>query len=130
MDTWNSDILSSLYTLLLGNNPLRVLRLEPGARSSPIICQLISTHLDATDNVFIATSYTWGSLEDPQQIQCNGCTMTVQRNAFDLLTDLRLPGQSRTIWIDAICINQGDLSERSEQVQMMHMIFIGVPKVS
>lgn len=109
MDTWNSDILSSLYTPLLGNNPLRVLRLEPGARSSPIICQLISTHLDATDNVFIATSYTWGSLEDPQQIQCNGCTMTVQRNAFDLLTDLRLPGQSRTIWIDAICINQGDL---------------------
>ncbi|KAM0414717.1 hypothetical protein ACHAPT_013434 [Fusarium lateritium] len=123
MDTWNYSSLPSLYTPLLGNNPLRVLRLEPGARCDSIICQLIPTDLDAVDNPFIATSYTWGSLQDPQQIQCNGCAMTVQKNAFDLLTDLRLPDQPRTIWIDAICINQGDVSERSEQVQMMHMIY-------
>ncbi|RSL46492.1 hypothetical protein CEP54_013834 [Fusarium duplospermum] len=123
MDTWNNAILSSLYSPLLGKNPLRVLRLEPGTRSDPIICQLIPTYLDAIDNAFIAMSYTWGSLQDPQKIQCNGYTMTVQQNAFDLLNDLRLPGQPRTIWIDAICINQGDVSERSEQVQMMHMIY-------
>ncbi|KAJ4319456.1 hypothetical protein N0V84_006359 [Fusarium piperis] len=113
MDTWNNAILSSLYSPLQGRNPLRVLRLEPGARSEPIICQLIPTNLEKVDNAFFATSYTWGPLQDPQQIQCNSLTMTVQKNAFDLLADLRLQDQQpRPIWIDAICINQGDLSER------------------
>lgn len=30
---------------------------------------------------------------------------------------------SQTIWIDAICINQADLEEKSKQVSMMHQIY-------
>ena len=39
------------------------------------------------------------------------------------LSFLRSPLSTRTIWIDAICINQSDLSEKSQQVQRMRDIY-------
>ncbi|KAM5344460.1 hypothetical protein ACJ41O_012996 [Fusarium nematophilum] len=123
MDHWNSAISSLLYSPLTGEDPLRLLQIHPGQRSDPISCHLIPTHLDDVDKTYIATSYTWGSPENPPQIECNGLSMKIQQNAFDMMTDLRLPDQPRTVWVDAICINQGDINERSEQVRIMHKIY-------
>ena len=39
------------------------------------------------------------------------------------LHHLRQPDQSRYLWIDAICINQEDLDERSQQVGLMRQIY-------
>jgi hypothetical protein len=36
---------------------------------------------------------------------------------------LRLPDGPRRLWVDAICINQGDTPEREAQVSIMHRIF-------
>jgi hypothetical protein len=36
---------------------------------------------------------------------------------------LRLEGEERLVWIDAICVNQGALDERSHQVQLMKDIY-------
>ena len=36
---------------------------------------------------------------------------------------MRWKSCSRTLWIDAVCINQGDLDERAQQVAMMGMIY-------
>ena len=36
---------------------------------------------------------------------------------------MRLPHKSRVVWIDAICINQTDIEERSQQVEMMGLIY-------
>jgi hypothetical protein len=50
-----------------------------------------------------------------QPIFCDGSTMTVQSNLYEALLCLRrLPPAD--YWIDAFCINQEDLTERSEQV--------------
>jgi hypothetical protein len=35
----------------------------------------------------------------------------------------------RTIWIDAICINQQDISERTQQVQFMRCIYENAEQV-
>lgn len=43
---------------------------------------------------------------------------------------LRLPNQGRTLWIDAICIDQNDPSERNHQVQMMSRIYTRSQEVS
>ncbi|KAJ3529112.1 hypothetical protein NM208_g9908 [Fusarium decemcellulare] len=123
MDVWNLPISSLLYSPLVGDDPLRLLRLKPGQRSDPIVCELVPTRLDEVDKTYLATSYTWGSPENPQHITCNGQNMKIQRNAFDMLNDLRLPGEPRLVWIDAICINQSDLDERSAQVSIMHKIY-------
>jgi hypothetical protein len=34
------------------------------------------------------------------------------------------PPQQKMIWIDALCINQGDLSERDQQVRLMAEIYV------
>jgi hypothetical protein len=41
----------------------------------------------------------------------------------DALRHLRLLGRDRRLWIDAICINQQDLTERREQVGYMRQIY-------
>ena len=47
----------------------------------------------------------------------------VTPNLHSALEQLRLPDQSRVLWIDAICINQGDTSERNQQVSYMAEIY-------
>ncbi|KAL2210017.1 hypothetical protein CC79DRAFT_1330437 [Sarocladium strictum] len=123
METWNQNVAADLYAPLQGTLPLRILKVHPGTGDDPIQCDLIPTHLDIVAGAYDATSYTWGSPENPQSIQCNGLTLKVQRNAFDMLMDLRAPDRSRTVWIDAICINQGDIPERGQQVSFMHRIY-------
>lgn len=55
--------------------------------------------------------------------------MVVPRNVFFALQYLRHEGNTRTLWIDAICINQEDLDERSEQVVHMLQIYKNASRV-
>ncbi|KAK0610839.1 heterokaryon incompatibility, partial [Immersiella caudata] len=47
----------------------------------------------------------------------------VTRNCFNALKSLRRPDTPRSLWIDAICINQHDVAERSAQVQIMNSVY-------
>ncbi|RYP43865.1 hypothetical protein DL768_009613 [Monosporascus sp. mg162] len=129
MEFWNADIVSLLYRPLEGHQPLRLLRLEAGRQGEAIACELVPTTLGDATGQYEATSYRWGSPEDPQTITCNGAHMKIQRNAFSMLEGLRLPDRPRTIWIDAICIDQSNLDERAAQVSMMGEIYRGARKV-
>ena len=46
-----------------------------------------------------------------------------RRNLAEVLPYLRYEYRIRTLWIDAICINQQDLRERSSQVKIMGDIY-------
>jgi hypothetical protein len=72
-------------------------------------------------------SYTWGS---PGKTDCvavrtsNGLrALSISHNLTTALRHLRDNDQPSTFWIDAICINQDDLDERSEQVGKTRAIF-------
>lgn len=45
------------------------------------------------------------------------------KNLADALSFLRDEGSARTLWIDALCINQTDLVEKGQQVRKMHRIY-------
>jgi hypothetical protein len=45
------------------------------------------------------------------------------------LDNLRSRTEVRTLWADAICINQADTSEREQQVQLMHKIYTNAQNV-
>ncbi|ENH70979.1 hypothetical protein FOC1_g10008350 [Fusarium oxysporum f. sp. cubense race 1] len=49
--------------------------------------------------------------------------LPITRNCHQALSRLRRKTGSLLIWVDAVCINQSDLGERSEQVAMMGTIF-------
>ncbi|KAI1120026.1 heterokaryon incompatibility protein-domain-containing protein [Nemania abortiva] len=76
-----------------------------------------------------ALSYCWGipdrhhtGTEQPRHLM-------VRQNLSEALTWLRHPSQSRPIWIDAICINQSDKKEVSQQVARMGQIYASALKV-
>lgn len=70
-----------------------------------------------------ALSYTWGSPSDKVLISVNDRPFEVTRNLFSALLRLRYVDRRRTLWIDAICIDQSNLGERSVQVQQMPLIY-------
>ncbi|GIZ46884.1 hypothetical protein CKM354_000999000 [Cercospora kikuchii] len=76
-----------------------------------------------------ALSYTWGTSQKGRTV-CyrsgrNGrTTVPVTDNLFKALRGLRpRRGKPRIIWIDALCINQADLQERSAQVRFMPDVY-------
>ena len=58
-------------------------------------------------------------------ILVNGEHFQVRENLFHFLKAFRSRYQSQVIWLDAICINQDDVQERSHQVQTMRRIYCG-----
>lgn len=70
-------------------------------------------------------SYTWGSQDRPRQIFINGLLFFVTESVFGALSTLRDPKKVRTLWIDQLCINQDDDTERGRQVNLMHHIYRG-----
>ncbi|KAI1419424.1 hypothetical protein F5Y12DRAFT_778060 [Xylaria sp. FL1777] len=123
MDKWNSEIASFLYQPLKGDLPFRLLLIRPGKREDPLKTELIHTTLEEARGCYDATSYTWGSPENPESISCGAAQLWVQRNAFHMILDLRKPDEPRNVWIDAVCINQCSLDERAAQVAVMHHIY-------
>ena len=80
-----------------------------------------------------ALSWCWGSepAEYAVMIQQNGKTYkkAVKRELALALKYLRLPSRDRTLWIDAICIDQNDPTERNHQVQMMSRLYTRAQQV-
>jgi hypothetical protein len=44
-------------------------------------------------------------------------------NRYNAISQLQLQEQERTLWVDAICINQADDDERTHQVSQMQLIY-------
>jgi hypothetical protein len=106
---------------------IRLLYLLPGPFSSPIRVILESTPFSPEASPqFETLSYTWGSAENPIDIFVGSSgyhTLAVTQNLAEALPYLRLEDRSRTLWIDAICVNQSDIAERTSQVKRMADIY-------
>ncbi|KAI3324016.1 heterokaryon incompatibility protein-domain-containing protein [Xylariaceae sp. AK1471] len=117
----------------------RVLIIEPGTCDDPMRCTLepmeilgIREQNESTlakRPLFEALSYTWGNATTCRTIECNGKDFGVTHNLFDALINIRLSDKSRKIWIDALCINQENNTERSQQVQYMYRIYRAATQV-
>ncbi|KAK0662532.1 heterokaryon incompatibility protein 6, OR allele [Cercophora samala] len=102
---------------------IRLLRLLPGSRQDDIKCDLYVTELAAAVDHYEALSYVWGDVSPTTPIQVNGGTLQIGLNLRSALLNLRLADEPRTLWIDAICINQQDYDEKPGQINMMGQIY-------
>ncbi|KAH8589519.1 heterokaryon incompatibility protein-domain-containing protein, partial [Bisporella sp. PMI_857] len=108
----------------------RLLMLQPSRDySEPVHCYLVTHPLRACGK-YEALSYVWGDALDRERIWCNETEFLVTRNLHFALQYLRYRNVPRRLWIDAICINQDDISERSQQVAIMHLIYHGARRVA
>ncbi|KAH7232861.1 heterokaryon incompatibility protein-domain-containing protein, partial [Fusarium tricinctum] len=114
----------------LAGPAIRLLRLLKGD-DDPIQCQLFESKLTSPEYVrdYAALSYTWGSTSRPCDIMINGSKMTVTKNVYLALRDLRYKEKDRVLWIDALCIDQNNDAERGEQVQQMGSIYSEAERV-
>jgi len=81
---------------------------------------------------FVALSYVWGDPTDTTPITINGAFFRVTRNLHRALRQLRECMTDSAVqelmgwpylWVDAICINQSDMVEKSRQVPRMRDIY-------
>jgi hypothetical protein len=103
---------------------IRLLRLYGGASNAPLQGRLI---LSDGKETYEALSYA-GEPEEgnsPISIISAGSTYTlaIKPNLEAALRQLRFPDRYRLLWIDSICINQEDLSEKNFHIQRMGSIF-------
>ncbi|KAF8189754.1 heterokaryon incompatibility protein-domain-containing protein [Pholiota molesta] len=139
-----SDI--SLYIHLdLNQNFIRLLLLNPGHSSEDIDCTLAEVNLDSNPE-YTALSYTWGppirrsaslwTLRGIRQylrertertrhstIILDGRRVPVTPNLESALLHLRKPDTPLLLWVDAVCINQDDLEEKTHEVGLMRQIY-------
>lgn len=116
---------------------IRVLTLLPGRDDDALKGYLRTVSIDCDPiPAYEALSYVWGSTEHMATMAIRNETasessnedqvfssIAITQNLLIALPYLRYPDKLRHLWIDALCINQKDLAERSSQVQRMHDIF-------
>jgi hypothetical protein len=107
---------------LLEGHIVRLLELAPGARDDAVVMRLFPTELEhALD--FEALSYVWGDPGVTVPVTCSGLSFGVTVNLHAALVRTRYTDRVRTLWADAICINQGHVKERSHHVAFMNLIY-------
>jgi hypothetical protein len=112
------------YTL---GQEIRLIELLPGIPSDNIRCNIIHVNLD-DDPKFEAVSYTWATEDGDDTLSRHiyapgGTTIRVTVNCLSTLRQLRKVSNPRLLWIDAVCIDQTNPSERNHQVRMMTQIY-------
>lgn len=108
-----------------GRPKIRILSLYPGSHGDQLEAQLRFHELGNEPGGYAALSYTWGNqTRNPgETIRVNGHTIQLARNLYAALLQLRRARQPRHLWIDALCINQEDVSEKHQQVKLMQQIY-------
>ncbi|VUC35617.1 unnamed protein product [Clonostachys rosea] len=120
---------------LASKSHIRVLKVLPSLRASEVVeCQLLQVELHGSRPSYDAISYHWqiprkdaSNDYEPQTriIMINGFQYKVFPNVLSILKDVRNWVFPRYIWIDSICIDQGNIAEKEIQVAMMRQIYEG-----
>ncbi|KAK7942521.1 HET-domain-containing protein [Apiospora aurea] len=116
----------------------RVIEIQPGERNAPINVRLVTTNLQDCAP-YEALSYAWGDLTQTESIEVvtttldNGdnpsAPLSVTISCADALRRLRCRKAPRSLWVDAICINQTRVPERNHQLLLMPRIYSGASRV-
>jgi hypothetical protein len=123
VDVRSLAINAKFYRQQVGDGQVRILTVQPGSHLDPISCTMREIKTKNAPS-YDAVSYCWTHGVDLFPITVNGFDdFRVPANLIACLRRVRNIESERHVWIDAICINQGDETEKSEQVQQMPKIY-------
>jgi hypothetical protein len=101
---------------------IRLVILQPGKKYESVHCDLITVP-SISAKPFEALSYCWGRTNVTNTIFVHGKSLQISPNLEQALRHLRMRNSQRSLWIDAICINQTDIPEKNKQVPKMRQIY-------
>ncbi|KAK8084017.1 hypothetical protein PG996_002798 [Apiospora saccharicola] len=101
------------------HDAIRLLRLCKDDFGTSIRCEIFEAFIDDNQRLpYEALSYVWGlgGSKPWLAVTINGHDVTVTDNLFGALYNLRQSDHDRILWVDALCINQGDNKEKGHQL--------------
>jgi hypothetical protein len=107
----------------------RLLRLFPGGWETKLECSLERQILEFKTSSYEALSYAWGDSTPSCMIVLNKNEFYVTTNLHLALRNLKHEKEERVLWVDAICINQACLPEKTQQVSQMRNIYQAAERV-
>lgn len=116
------------YEALHSRTMIRLLKIQAREKElSGISCDIITAELDLAPH-YDAVSYVWGKSESSGAIMIgiekNSC-IPITKNASRVLASITPLRGTRYIWIDSICIDQSNTSEKEVQIPLMSKIYAG-----
>lgn len=117
------------YPPLSGKDLFRVLHLRPTNESTDTLDFTLEEARYEQPPQYTAISYTWDNQSFDTDARCNGALFKVTRNCRNILRCLRRHGETVTIWLDQICINQSSDDDKSVHVARMDEIYENCSKV-
>jgi hypothetical protein len=137
-----------VYSPLTDLDDIRLLVIRPADKTShPLYCELVlSTNKPDPLHPYEALSYMWGTEDATEEIKIFHPTLSgvfitagpgprrtllgrlwasffVRPNLYAALVHLRDKKKNVVVWVDALCIDQTNIAERSEQVTKMADIY-------
>lgn len=116
------------YAPLPAGEHIRILTVHPSpSYEDPVQCDLQILRLNAPGD-YAALSYSWakdttGDASLSHSIDVSAKQMKVTQNLFECLKRLRRQASKFRLWVDAVCINQMDVQEKTEQVDRMSKVY-------
>lgn len=134
---------SGLYQPITDEYEIRVLEIKPGKSSDQLKGSLhhVSVEFgtiqylkssqrhalsmkDLTVPIsYTALSYTWGKPEFDAKFECDGHVKMITRSLESALRHFRQEDRGVVLWVDQICIDQGNNEEKGQQVPLMSKIY-------
>lgn len=109
----------------LPEDHVRLFMLFPGESGAPLKGAIYSVPFDDA-GIYRTLSYVWGD-EDQQRhplVTPDG-SIQITNTLKTCLEKLRMRKISITLWVDALCINQAEPVEKSQQIRLLPEIFQG-----
>lgn len=123
----NSKACVVLHPLPWEIRTIRIITIQPGFPGDPIICDLHIGSFEAEN--YEALSYVWGPANFTRKILISGKPVYVTNHLYHAMKHLRQRDKPRSIWIDALCIDQNDPDDRARQVSQMRQIYESATRV-
>ena len=121
--TMGTEAVYSQAPLVAERREIRILVLAPGTGNDDLRGELIVESLDYDDLHYTALSYTWSGSIGEHFITIGSAPHDITENLSLALRRIRGPNRPKSMWVDAICINQDDHEEKAIQVNMMGDIY-------
>ena len=112
------------HETLVESDQIRVIDIYPNLHTTNNLISCCMRSVRLSDNPhYEALSYCWGDSTLNKGIICNGKRLWITTNLYEALCRLQDRHGTRTIWADAVCINQSNIKERNHQVRLMRQIY-------
>jgi hypothetical protein len=87
--------------------------------------------IEAAEHTYDAVSYTWGTTVFSNKLFHVGdsSSIPITESLDEALRKFRLPHTARSLWVDAVCINQSNDQDKARQIPCMKRIYEGARQV-